>query len=138
MRLDPTEAWRRFASARVARMSTVDEDSRPHLVPVTFAAHEDTVVIAIDWKPKCGPRLKRLRNIEANPLVSLLVDQYTEDWSTLWWVRGDGAATVCYGAAEMAEPLDWLAAKYQQYQDKVPEGPVIRVRVRQWSGWSAS
>jgi PPOX class probable F420-dependent enzyme len=138
MKLDAAQARERFAAARVARLSTVDANGNPHLVPVTFAVNGDTVVIAVDAKPKRSKELKRLRNIEANPSVSLLVDEYSEDWSRLWWVRADGNARVQRDAERMREPIDWLAGKYQQYRQSRPDGPVIEVQVGNWSGWSAA
>jgi hypothetical protein len=38
---------------------------------------------------------------------------------------------------EAGRALDLLAAKYPQYREQRPEGPVVRLVVRQWSGWSA-
>ncbi len=137
MRLDEDQASARFAAARVARLGTVDEHGRPHLVPVTFAVRGDLAVIAVDHKPKTTRNLKRLRNIQASPLVSLLADEYTEDWTQLWWVRADGTATVLRDPAEETDPLRWLTAKYPQYQGRTPAGPVIRVRITSWTGWHA-
>lgn len=138
MRLLGAEARQRFASAPVARLATVDEQGQPHLVPVVFAVFADTVVIAVDDKPKTSRDLRRLRNIAANPRVSLLVDQYDQDWSRLWWVRADGRASVLRDPEAMAEPIDRLAEKYQQYRAVRPAGPVIQVAVGRWTGWSAS
>ena len=92
--LDEDDARRRFAAARVARLASVSADGQPHLVPVVFAVDGDRVLMAVDQKPKRHRALKRLRNIDDNPAVSLLVDRYDDDWSTLWWVRADGVATV--------------------------------------------
>ena len=39
--MDETEARRRFLTARVARLATVDAEGRPHLVPVVFAVLGD-------------------------------------------------------------------------------------------------
>ncbi|MGH3318696.1 MAG: TIGR03668 family PPOX class F420-dependent oxidoreductase [Streptosporangiaceae bacterium] len=138
MRLGDDEARRRFAPARVARLATVDDGGRPHLVPVTFAASYDAIVTAVDAKPKRSRDLKRLRNIRANPRVALLVDHYTDDWRALWWVRADGHARVVADAAEWAEPLRLLADKYTQYRDGAPDGPVIEISVERWVGWTAS
>ena len=123
----------RFAAARIARLATADALGRPHLVPVTFAVVGDSVVIAVDHKPKTSRNLKRLRNIEANQQVSLLVDHYDEDWTRLWWVRADGVARVL-----TVDPvaIAALQAKYQQYQEIPPTGPVIRVDVHTWRDWS--
>jgi len=130
MRLDEAEARRRFLAARVARLATVSAGGQPHLVPVTFAAEADTVWFAVDAKPKSSTDLRRLRNIRANPRVSLLVDHYDEDWSQLWWVRADGEARVGAG------PVEALVAKYPAYRDRPPAGPVVEVTVTRWSGWA--
>ncbi|HEX3781507.1 MAG TPA: TIGR03668 family PPOX class F420-dependent oxidoreductase [Pseudonocardiaceae bacterium] len=135
MRLPQEEARTRLAAARVARLATVDEQGRPHLVPVTFAVRGDVAVTAVDHKPKTSRDLKRLRNIEANPLVSLLADDYAEDWTQLWWVRADGAATILRDPADMAGPLELLTAKYPQYQGRTPAGPVIRIDIGVLTGW---
>jgi PPOX class probable F420-dependent enzyme len=143
--MDADEARRRFAAARVARLATVDDVGRPHLVPVVFAAHgTDGIVTAVDRKPKRTTHLKRLRNIEVTPSVSLLADDYDEDWDRLWWVRADGGARIVPpGAAETATreeyeaALDRLCRKYAQYRDAPPAGPVIAVTVRRWTGWRA-
>jgi PPOX class probable F420-dependent enzyme len=104
-----------------------------------FALVGDTVWLVIDTKPKSGRRLQRLANIDADPRVSLLVDHYEQDWSAVWWVRADGAATI----VEVDEPvgasaLAALAAKYPQYAAQPPPGPLIRVVVDTWRSWSAS
>ncbi|MFC0548005.1 TIGR03668 family PPOX class F420-dependent oxidoreductase [Kutzneria chonburiensis] len=124
----------RFAQARVARLATADREGRPHLVPVTFAVHEDVVVIAVDHKPKTTTNLRRLRNIAENEQVSLLVDHYDEDWRQLWWVRVDGIARILSGDGQI-EPIGWLRAKYEQYRDRPPQGPVIEIRVRKVVDW---
>lgn len=132
MNLTPAQARERFAKARVARLATVDEARHPHLVPVVFALEDDTIVMAIDHKPKARREVRRLANIRANPAVSLLVDHYDDDWTTLWWVRADGEAVVTETS------VDALVAKYPQYQEIRPEGPMILVRVTRWTGWAAS
>lgn len=137
MLLPQHEASARLAAARVARLATVDERNQPHLVPVTFAVRDDLAVIAVDHKPKTTRNLRRLRNIEANPLVSLLADDYAEDWTQLWWVRADGTATILRDPADMADPLRLLTAKYSQYQGRTPAGPVIRITITTWTGWHA-
>ncbi|WP_131745869.1 TIGR03668 family PPOX class F420-dependent oxidoreductase [Frankia sp. Cppng1_Ct_nod] len=138
MNLDAGEARGRFAAARVARLATVDADGRPHLVPVTFASHDDVIVTAVDHKPKRSTALKRLTNITADPRVSLIVDHYAEDWNTLWWARADGIAHIVEGGPTWREAIDRLVAKYARYRESPPGGPVILVDVHRWSGWSYS
>ena len=124
--------------AQVARLATVRADGRPHLVPVCFVLLGDIVYSAVDHKPKRGPRLARLANVEATGVASLLVDAYGEDWSTLWWVRLDGRAAVVSDPAEAAAAIAALVAKYPQYADRPPDGPVLEVTVDSWTGWSAA
>ena len=126
----------RFADARVARLATIGAGGQPHLVPITFAVRGNVIVTAVDHKPKRSMDLRRLRNIETNPRVSVLVDHYDDDWSLLWWVRADGVARILRGD-DRAEPLRWLAEKYDQYLTRPPEGPVIRIDVSAWRSWSA-
>ncbi len=129
----------RFRTAQVARLATADADGHPHLVPVTFAVAGDlTIYLVIDHKPKTTRDLRRLRDIRANPAVSILVDHYEDDWTKLWWTRADGTATVLADPADMTVPIDLLVAKYAQYQHIRPTGPVIEVAVRQWLGWTAT
>lgn len=124
-----------FGAARVARLATADGQGRPRVVPIVFAVRGTVVVTAVDRKPKQTTELRRLRDIEANGRVSLLVDHYDEDWTRLWWVRADGEARVLRGDAA-TEPLQWLAEKYPQYLTQPPTGPAIRIDVTTWLGWA--
>jgi PPOX class probable F420-dependent enzyme len=122
-------------------MATVTEDGRPHLVPVTFAADGDCIYTAVDAKPKSKTTaggLQRLRNIRADPRVAVLADHYEDDWTSLWWVRADGRAAILDDPQQMAAPIALLTARYPQYRDVRPPGPVIEIRVERWTGWAAS
>src|SRR3954468_9206469 len=124
------QTWHRerFAGARVAHLGTADDSGRANLAPVTFAMVDDTIVIAVDHKPKTTTNLKRLRNIAANDQVSLLVDHYDDhDWSKLWWVRADGVARVLQREADKSTSVAMLVEKYAQYRVIAPAGPVIQV-----------
>jgi PPOX class probable F420-dependent enzyme len=121
----------------VARLATVGADGRPHLVPICYALADDVLYFAVDSKPKRTRDLQRLRNITIHPEVSVLVDRYAEDWSTLWWVRADGKARVVEEPAESARAIDLLTARYPQYARARPHGPVVAVAIGRVSGWSA-
>ena len=143
MRLPEPDARRRFASAAVARLATAGPGGRPHLVPVTFVldgqpGRGDRIYHAVDAKPKSTTNLQRLRNIRADPRVALLADHYQPDWAGLWWVRADGHAAILDEPAAMAPALALLAARYPQYQQQPPGGPVISIQVTRWTGWAAA
>jgi PPOX class probable F420-dependent enzyme len=138
MRLTPTEARARFEAERIARLATTGSDELPHLVPVTFVLEGDSVVFAIDHKPKSTTALRRLRNIAENPAVSFLTDHYDEDWAQLWWARADGVARVLTAPDEQALPVRLLREKYPQYEAQPPPHAVVSTLVHSWSGWRAS
>lgn len=136
--IEPTEQARRLvAEARVARLATVAADGRPHVVPICFAIHGETLYSAVDRKPKRSRRLKRLDNIRANPWVEVLVDHYDDDWANLWWVRLKGRARILGAGTEHDRALALLAAKYPQYDDEPPPGPVLAIDLDGWRGWHA-
>jgi PPOX class probable F420-dependent enzyme len=120
--------------ARVARLATVDPQGRPHVVPICFAIEGDTLYTAVDEKPKRTRELQRLRNIQANPQVEALIDEYDEDWSRLWWVRLRGTARIL----DDRRAMELLAAKYPQYRERPPAGPVIAVSIEERIEWTAS
>ncbi|WP_322755259.1 TIGR03668 family PPOX class F420-dependent oxidoreductase [Frankia sp. Cas3] len=136
MNLDAAEARGRFAPAGVARLATVDAGGQPHLVPVTFALHDDMIVMVVDHKPKRSTALRRLANIAVNPRVSLIVDHYADDWNQLWWARADGVARIVEDGSAWRDAIDRLVAKYGQYRERRPAGPVMLVEVRRWTGWA--
>ena len=136
MDLDPG-LRERARRAPVARLATVRPDGRPHIVPITFALDGDTIVTVIDQKPKTTTSLQRLRNIEAHPVASVLIDHYEDDWSRLWWVRGDGAARIVRQGAAREQAVERLAEKYLPYHQSAPQGPLILVIVDRWTSWSA-
>jgi PPOX class probable F420-dependent enzyme len=137
--MDAESARARFAAARVARLATADAAGVPHLVPIVFAVADDVVYSAVDDKPKRTTALRRLANVTANPAVSVLVDEYDDDWESLWWARADGRARIlATGEAEAQHAVDRLVERYPVYRLHRPSGPVLAVDVQRWSGWSAS
>lgn len=142
--LTPAEAAF-LTGARIARLATVTPAGRPHIVPVCYtAALRDHALaalsIALDEKPKrvAPTALKRVRNLVANPNVSLLVDRYDDaDWRRLAFLRVDGRAVLLApGNAEHSAALVALRAKYPQYQamalDTRPVISITPLTVRSW------
>lgn len=138
MRLDPATCRALLASARHAHLATTGADGWPHVVPVTFALVGEELVTAVDQKPKTTTALRRLRNVAQNPRTAVLADRYDDDWTRLWWVRADGVATVERDGPARTAALDALVGRYPQYVADRPRGPLVRVRVERWTGWSAT
>ncbi len=134
---DPRQA--RFLAEPFAVLATHGPEGRLDLVPCCFALDpaDGALVTAVDHKPKRHQRLARLANVEADPNVSLLVDHRDpDDWSALWWIRVHGTGRVVNGGLEHEQAVKALAAKYGQYRERPPDGPVIRITPLRWSGWS--
>jgi PPOX class probable F420-dependent enzyme len=132
------EARRRIATARVGRLASVDANGRPHVVPICFAVSGDQVVSVVDGKPKRTLQLRRLENVRRTPDVQLVVDHYDDDWSSLWWVRISGRGRVIEHGSAREEAVDLLVAKYDQYREHRPTGPVLLIEIARISSWRAT
>jgi PPOX class probable F420-dependent enzyme len=135
--MDATAMRKRLAEARVAHLATVGVGGKPHLVPITFAVDGDAIYFAVDSKPKRTTDLQRVRNIAANPAVSVLVDHYEDDWTKLWWVRVDGSARTVSDLAEAVHAVGLLVGRYPQYRRSRPTGTVVAISIDRISGWSS-
>ena len=124
-----------MAEAAVGRLATVTADDKPHIVPCCFAVSGDVVYSAVDHKPKSTRQLRRITNLRGNPYAALLVDYYDEDWSSLWWVRADGTGRILDAGPDFDRAITLLVAKYDQYRQVAPAGPVIALDIVAWRGW---
>ena len=117
----PSDVEEFIERARVARLATIDSEFKPHLVPVVFVFDGNHFFIPIDEKRKTAKpvKLKRIRNIQNNPNVALLIDEYSEEWTKLAFVMIQGKASIANkteGNIQMREAYKKLMTKYIQYQ----------------------
>ncbi|MGH7156092.1 MAG: TIGR03668 family PPOX class F420-dependent oxidoreductase [Acetobacteraceae bacterium] len=128
---------RRFLdSRRVGHLATADGSGAPHVVPVCYAVADATLYITVDEKPKRAGRLKRLRNIDENPVAAVVVDRYDEDWRRLGWVMLRGRADVLEIGAEHDLAQSLLRARYEQLRGMALASlPVIALRIERVSSW---
>jgi len=136
----PAWALALLRDARVGRLATADATGQPLVVPVCYALDADGrhLYSAIDAKPKRTRQLRRLRNIAANPRVSLVVDEYDEDWTRLRYVIVEGHADVLTEGDEFSRAVDRLVAKYPQYRQLAlprDSGAVIRITANRVLAW---
>jgi PPOX class probable F420-dependent enzyme len=130
---------------RVARLATADASGTPSVIPICFAVINDAngpwIAIAVDEKPKGDPwRLKRVRNILERPEVSIVVDDYSDEWDRLAWVLLRGSAAVLSPVEpDHEEAVRALRSKYPQYASmKLDALPVISVRELSSSAWGSA
>ena len=87
--------------ARVARLATVDSECKPYLIPVVFVFDNDRncYFIPINEKTKRSrpENLKRIRNLQQNPNIALLIDEYNEDWTKLYFIMVQGKGSILGG-----------------------------------------
>ncbi len=127
-----------MARHRVARLATADSRGAPHVIPVCYAFDGAHVYSALDLKPKrvSGRLLKRVRNIMQNPSVSLVVDDYSEDWSELAYVLIRGRAELVEDDGEQQRAESMLRDKYPQYAELLEHGcTVIKVTPESVVAW---
>jgi len=133
-----TERQRRFLEAsRVGHLATADAAGAPHLIPVCYAADDDTLYITVDEKPKRRDiPLKRVRNILDNPQAAFVVDRYDEDWSRLGWVMLRGPAEILDSGPEHDRAQALIAARHPQLKRmRIAELPVIALRIARATDW---
>ncbi|HEX8054942.1 MAG TPA: pyridoxamine 5'-phosphate oxidase family protein [Thermoleophilaceae bacterium] len=137
--LEDVPGWARelIEHAPVAHLGLIDGRARPRVLPVTFALCGEDLVSAVDHKPKRveGRELARVRWLRREPSAALTVDRYDDDWSRLAWVQALGRAEVLDKAPPGA--LDALGAKYEQYRERPPAGPFIRLVPDRFVCWTA-
>ncbi len=125
--------------ARVGHLATVDGQGQPLNLPCCFAFDGESLYSPIDEKPKtAAPReLKRVRNIRANPRVSVAVHRYhDDDWSRLAHVIVQGEADVLTDGETHRKAVRLLRRKYPQYRAMaLDQRPIIRIRVVRCIRW---
>jgi PPOX class probable F420-dependent enzyme len=126
-------------AARVGHLGLLDDSGGPRVLPVTFAVLRGQLWSAVDEKPKRRPgaQLARVRWLRARPTSVLTVDRYDEDWTQLAWVQIMGKTDVL-DAVGHEDVLDVLAARYPQYVDRPPPGPLLRLTPERILCWRAS
>ena len=132
-----------ICGARVARLATVDsENCKPFLVPVVFIYDGNNFYIPIDKKAKRSKpeNLKRVKNIQTNPNVALLIDEYNEDWKKIWFIMIQGNASLINNIESKQNRLvqrvhRLLYEKYPQYQTTGVGKFCIMIRPQKVINW---
>ena len=129
-----TAAERAFLDCRAASRAGHDRDRTAGRdpCPICFVLDADEPVLytPIDDKPKRDDdplSLARVRDIAADPRVTVLVDRWDEDWTRLAWLRAERPAPACStpatGEHDHARIVAALRARYPQYADAPTRRP---------------
>jgi PPOX class probable F420-dependent enzyme len=127
-----------LAGSRVGRLGLLDDDGAPRVLPVTYAVNGESLVTAVDQKPKrrTGEALARVRWLRARPAAALTVDHYDDDWSALAWVQVLGVVRIV-DVASAPEAMASLAQRYAPYRTDPPAGPVLVLEPDRLLWWHA-
>ena len=112
--------------ARIARLATVDSECKPYLIPVVFVFDNDRncYFIPIDEKTKRSrpENLKRVRNIQENPNIALLIDEYNdEDWTKLYFIMIQGKGSILGGKKLDQNEMSLLEKAHKLLRNKYPQ-----------------
>ena len=136
-----TEAQARWlAHAPVGHLATADAKGAPHVIPVCYAFDGRAIYSVLDAKPKRAPltRLRRVRNIQANAQVSLVVDHYEDDWQRLGYLLVLGRGEILTDGQERSDAIGLLRDKYPQYRSMDLAGnPVIKITPEKVVAWGS-
>jgi PPOX class probable F420-dependent enzyme len=94
---------------RVCRVATVSEGGVPHLVPVCHVLADGKIYFG------SGNDARKVLNLRAKPRVTLTVDVYSDDWSSLKGVMVQGTARLIEKGPRFRKIRALLYGKYPQY-----------------------
>ena len=127
-----------LAAAPTAHLATADATGAPHVIPICYVSDGNALFSVLDQKPKRAQvtRLRRVRNIQENPRVSLVVDHYEEDWSRLGYILVMGTAELLFEGGERDGAVRLLRQKYSQYLAMdLDANPVIKITPQRVVTW---
>lgn len=147
MRISESVIETLLATWPVARLATLNVDGSPHQIPIVFTWHGGCFWSPIDAKPKQKAQLMRVENAITNPIASVLIDKYDDDWTQLWWIRADLEITVVQLDAADPESLEIarqairkLEEKYLQYESTLilrEPATILSMRPTAFTSWCA-
>lgn len=123
---------------RVGHLATIDSNGQPHAVPIVYAFDGQRLFTPIDEKPKKvgAYRLQRVRNIQVDSRVAVIIDRYSEDWNQLVWVQIKGEAQIITTGRRYDSGVQLLTSKYLQYRAMPLAGrPLIVVFPKKVTSW---
>lgn len=125
------EALARFIeAARVCRIATVRGGGEPHVIPVCPVFDGDSTLYV-----DIGRRSATAEGFRSSGRVTVLIDEYDEDWSELKAVLLRCRATEAAGE-EREQAWEMIRAKFPQYKtvDWQPR-LTLALHVQDWRQW---
>jgi nitroimidazol reductase NimA-like FMN-containing flavoprotein (pyridoxamine 5'-phosphate oxidase superfamily) len=95
--------------ARVGRVATVSAEGVPHAVPVCHVLTGQKLCFG------SGDDATKIRNLKANPRITVIVDEYSDHWDGLKGVMVQGRARLIERGPAFTRIRGLLYEKYPQY-----------------------
>ena len=95
--------------ARVSRVTTVSAEGVPHAVPVCHVLAGQKLYFG------SGDDATKVRNLKANPRITVIVDEYSDHWDGLKGAMVQGRARLIERGPRFSRIRDLLYEKYPQY-----------------------
>jgi coenzyme F420-0:L-glutamate ligase / coenzyme F420-1:gamma-L-glutamate ligase len=105
------------ARERVSRVATSSPEGQPHLVPVCHVVAGGKLYIG------SGDDGAKVRNLRANPRITVTVDLYSDYWAELKGVMVQGKAKLIERGPVFQRARKKLYAKYPQYAKEAALSP---------------
>jgi nitroimidazol reductase NimA-like FMN-containing flavoprotein (pyridoxamine 5'-phosphate oxidase superfamily) len=102
---------------RVCRIGTTSAEGQPHLVPVCHVLAGGRIYIG------SGDDATKVRNIKANPHVTVTVDLYSDHWDEIKGVMVQGRAKLIERGPAFQRARRRLYEKYPQYPKEAALSP---------------
>lgn len=96
-------------AARVCRIATVRADGEPHVIPVC-PVYDGEATLYVD----IGPKSTTARALDHDPRITVLIDEYNDDWTKLRKVILRCTAEPVTGAAQ-EQIWEQIRTTYPQY-----------------------
>jgi PPOX class probable F420-dependent enzyme len=106
-----------IARERVCRMATASPEGQPHLVPVCHVLAGGKIYIG------SGDDGAKVRNLMANPRITVTIDLYSEHWASLKGVMVQGRAKLIERGPAFQRARRRLYEKYPQYAKEAAISP---------------
>ena len=105
------------ARERVCRVATANAEGQPHLVPVCHVLAGNKIYIG------SGDEGAKVRNLMANPRITVTIDLYSEHWASLKGVMVQGRAKLIERGPAFQRARRRLYEKYPQYPKEAAISP---------------
>ena len=105
------------ARERVCRIATANAEGLPHLVPVCHVVAGGKLYVG------SGDDAAKVRNLKANPKITVTVDLYSDYWAEIKGVMVQGTAKLIERGPAFQRAKRKLYEKYPQYAKEAALAP---------------